>query len=172
MVGVSAHALANLGSPSSLARTALLLAGALLCLSVAAWPVLSQRRRQHPETQEQMFAGTNVPYAAPPQRRQSDGGRLTIAALICAAGFVAAVWLPSKSTMPARPLVALPGASAIARAPASPSPTPTGQEEWAAPLGSWCAPTPAGPGYSPPATATKKAKRARSASTTPRAADT
>ncbi|WP_134428709.1 S1 family peptidase [Mycobacterium ulcerans] len=114
MVGGSAHALANLGSPSSLARTALLLAGALLCLSVAAWPVLSQRRRQHPETQEQMFAGTNVPYAAPPQRRQSDGGRLTIAALICAAGFVAAIWLPSKSTMPARPLVALPGASAIA----------------------------------------------------------
>ncbi|WCS20359.1 hypothetical protein MML61_11440 [Mycobacterium marinum] len=113
MVGVSAHALANLGSPSSLARTALLLAGALLCLSVAAWPVLSQRRRQHPETQEQMFAGTNVPYSAPPQRRRSDGGRLTIAALICAAGFVAAIWLPSKSTM-ARPLVALPGASAIA----------------------------------------------------------
>lgn len=65
--------------------------GALLCVAVAAWPLLARRR------------GT----------RGTQSWRLSLAALFCAAAFVAALWLPARLAKPVRPLITLPAASAI-----------------------------------------------------------
>ncbi|GAB3015229.1 hypothetical protein MBOU_22500 [Mycobacterium bourgelatii] len=80
-----------MGSQSVQARMAMLVVGAGLCLLVAAWPLLARRR------------GTRGTYS----------WRLSVVALFCAAGFVAAFWLPARLVKPVRPPVELPPASAI-----------------------------------------------------------
>lgn len=69
----------------------MLVLGALLCLVVAAWPLLARRRLS----------------------RATYSWRLSIVALFCAAAFVAGIWLPAKLARPTRPPVPLPAASAI-----------------------------------------------------------
>lgn len=115
MVRVSALELSSLTSQPSFIRTAMLLLGALLCLAVAAWPFLSNRANRVKHSRDlhpQPFPGTNVPYS-PPESPRRDGFRLSFAALLCAAAFVAALWMPGTTTRPVRPLIPLPGASAI-----------------------------------------------------------
>lgn len=91
---MSAQELTILGSQSSPARTVMLLAGALLCLSVAAWPFIANRDKRTSEA-------------------QTDGRRLSIAALVSAAAFVAAIWLPGKAPTAVLPTVSLPRAGAV-----------------------------------------------------------
>src|SRR5260370_40564904 len=91
MVRVGALQLANLAPHSSPVRTVLLLAGALRCVGVAIGPPLLNRVRRN---------------------RDPDGWRLSIAALFRAAEFVAAIWLPGRTT-PTQPPIPLPAASAI-----------------------------------------------------------
>jgi V8-like Glu-specific endopeptidase len=73
-------------------RTVLLLVGALLCLAVAIGPPLLNRITRNPD-----------PHSL----------RLSIFALLSAAAFVAAIWLPGTGGAPVRPPIPLPAASAI-----------------------------------------------------------
>jgi V8-like Glu-specific endopeptidase len=75
------------------ARTIMFLAGALLCLGVAAWPLVASRRAV--------------------SEAGSYSWRLSVFALFSAAAFVAAAFQPGLHKAPLRPLVALPAATAI-----------------------------------------------------------
>jgi V8-like Glu-specific endopeptidase len=74
-------------------RTIVFLAGALLCLGVAVWPLVASRR--------------DVSEA------RSYSWRLSVFALFSAAAFVAAVFLPGPHKAPPQPLIGLPAAKAI-----------------------------------------------------------
>lgn len=73
-------------------RIVVLVAGALLCLAVAAWPLVASRGGRRPG---------------------SYSWRLSAFALITAVGFVATILTPRPAKPPLRPLVELPAASAL-----------------------------------------------------------
>ncbi|WP_253861806.1 S1 family peptidase [Mycobacterium asiaticum] len=75
------------------ARTIVFFAGALLCLGVAAWPLVASRRA----------AGAGRFYS----------WRLSVVALFTAAAFVVVSFQPAPRRAPVQPLVALPAAAAI-----------------------------------------------------------
>lgn len=77
------------------ARTVSLALGALLCLVVAAWPLVASRRARN--------ASDPSPYS----------WRLSLFALVSAAAFVVAAVLPGPRKVPAPPPVPLPAATAI-----------------------------------------------------------
>ncbi|CAM4079248.1 V8-like Glu-specific endopeptidase [Mycobacterium basiliense] len=112
MVRVSARELSNVALQQSPARTALLVVGALLCLAVAAGPFLANRIQRNRDRRAQVFPGTDVPYSAP-ERRRTDGVRLSIVALVCAVAFVAFIWTPGRTATTLRPPIPLPSTDAI-----------------------------------------------------------
>ncbi|BBX96067.1 trypsin [Mycobacterium lacus] len=80
----------------------MLLVGAVLCLTVAVWPLVTNRVTRNREP----------PYP-PSERLRTDGRRLSVAALLSAAAFVAAIWLPGGTARRAQPPIPLPAVGAI-----------------------------------------------------------
>jgi hypothetical protein len=94
------------------ARTTVLVLGAMACVGVAGASLLRNRIKPYRPPIAGAVAEADVPYA-PQQLPKMRTAGLVIAALLSAAAFVAAIWLPTKDADPAQELTPQPALSPI-----------------------------------------------------------
>lgn len=118
MVRVDALVLTGWAAAYPAARTIVLLLAAMASLAVAVLSMLRSRIKLYRPMQPGAVPGSLPQYASRPLPRMRRAG-ITVAALLSAVAFLAAIWLPPRDDDPAQDLTPQPALAPIALPPAS-----------------------------------------------------
>src|SRR5271168_4303002 len=118
MVRVSALVFTDGGVHLAGLRTVVLLVGAMACVTITVLSLVTNRIKLSRQPRQTSVAGADM-HAAPRQLPRMRTAGLTIAALLSAVAFVAAMWLPPRDSEPVQETTPQPELSPIALPPAS-----------------------------------------------------